>query len=52
MGPRDISIRDAGLVHGIPYSTLRHRTVQGLRRLRSYAKRTLAKGTPQQARSA
>jgi len=52
MGARDISMRDAGLVHGIPYSTLRHRTVQGLRRLRRYAKRTLAKTTPPQARSA
>jgi RNA polymerase sigma factor (sigma-70 family) len=41
MEPGEMSIRDAGIVHGIPYSTLRHRTVQGLRRLRRYAKRML-----------
>lgn len=41
MEPEVMSIRDAGMVHGIPYSTLRHRTLQGLRRLRSYAKREL-----------
>lgn len=28
------SIRDAGMTHGIPYSTLRHRSRQGLRNLR------------------
>lgn len=28
------SIRDAGMTHGIPYSTLRHRSKQGLRNLR------------------
>jgi RNA polymerase sigma factor (sigma-70 family) len=33
------SIRDAGLAHGIPYSTLRHRRIEGLRRLRRYLTR-------------
>jgi RNA polymerase sigma factor (sigma-70 family) len=31
-----LSIRDVGMMHGIPYSTLRHRSKQGLRQLRSY----------------
>jgi len=35
------SIREAGVGNGIPYSTLRHRSVQGLRRLRSYVRRML-----------
>jgi RNA polymerase sigma factor (sigma-70 family) len=35
------SIREAGVGNGIPYSTLRHRSVQGLRRLRSYIRRML-----------
>jgi RNA polymerase sigma factor (sigma-70 family) len=30
------SIRDIGMNNGIPYSTLRHRSQQGLRRLRKY----------------
>jgi len=30
------SIRDVGMNHGIPYSTLRHRSQQGLRNLRRY----------------
>lgn len=33
------SIRDAGLANGIPYSTLRHRRNEGLRRLRKYLAR-------------
>ncbi len=37
------SIRDAGVASGIPYSTLRHRSVQGLRRLRKYAHRAFLK---------
>jgi RNA polymerase sigma factor (sigma-70 family) len=39
--PGEASIRDAGAASGIPYSTLRHRTVQGLRRLRRYANRAM-----------
>ena len=39
---RGQSIRDAGMTHGIPYSTLRHRSKQGLRRLRRYLERSLA----------
>lgn len=35
------SIRDVGEATGIPYSTLRHRRVQGLRRLRRYLCRAL-----------
>ncbi len=30
------SIRDAGLSNGIPYSTLRHRSMQALKRLRTF----------------
>jgi len=30
------SIRDVGSIHGIPYSTLRHRSKQGLRQLRKF----------------
>jgi RNA polymerase sigma factor (sigma-70 family) len=33
------SIRDIGMNNGIPYSTLRHRSQQGLRRLRKYLQR-------------
>jgi RNA polymerase sigma-70 factor, ECF subfamily len=33
---RGSSIRDAGMNNGIPYSTLRHRSKQGLRSLRRY----------------
>lgn len=33
---RGLSIRDVGATSGIPYSTLRHRTRQGLRGLRRY----------------
>lgn len=42
---RGLSIRDVGGRSGIPYSTLRHRSRQGLRRLRRYLERSLA-GTP------
>ena len=35
------SIRDAGLERGIPYSTLRHRSVQGIRRLQKFVRRAL-----------
>jgi RNA polymerase sigma factor (sigma-70 family) len=40
---RGLSIRDIGMTHGIPYSTLRHRSKQGLRQLRRYLERSLAK---------
>lgn len=33
---RGLSIRDAGATNGIPYSTLRHRSQQGLRNLRKF----------------
>jgi RNA polymerase sigma-70 factor (ECF subfamily) len=42
--PDGVSIRDAGILNGIPYSTLRHRSVQGVRRLRKYASRAMRKG--------
>jgi RNA polymerase sigma factor (sigma-70 family) len=32
----ELSIRDVGVAHGIPYSTLRHRSKQGLRHLRRF----------------
>jgi RNA polymerase sigma factor (sigma-70 family) len=35
------SIRDAGLERGIPYSTLRHRSLQGIRRLQRFVRRAL-----------
>lgn len=35
------SIRDAGIAHDIPYSTLRYRRIEGLRRLRKYLARAL-----------
>ena len=38
------SIRDVGMNHGIPYSTLRHRSKQGLRALRKYLRVPLAGG--------
>lgn len=38
---RGLSIRDAVSIHGIPYSTLRHRSKQGLRLLRRYLRREL-----------
>jgi RNA polymerase sigma factor (sigma-70 family) len=39
---RGLSIRDIGMTNGIPYSTLRHRSKQGLRRLRKYLERSLS----------
>ena len=36
-----VSIRDAGVENSIPYSTLRHRSVQGLRRLRRFLNRAM-----------
>ncbi len=41
MDPEIMSIRDAGLEHDIPYSTLRHRKLQGLRRLKRFLHRAL-----------
>jgi RNA polymerase sigma factor (sigma-70 family) len=38
---RGLSIRDAGMSNGIPYSTLRHRSKQALRRLRKYLDKSL-----------
>lgn len=35
------SIRDCSQTNGIPYSTLRHRSLQGLRRLRRFIEKTL-----------
>jgi RNA polymerase sigma factor (sigma-70 family) len=39
LDPSAASIREAGVENGIPYSTLRHRSLQGIRRLRSYVHR-------------
>lgn len=39
MEPRGSSIRDAGIASGIPYSTLRHRRMEGLRNLRRYLRK-------------
>jgi RNA polymerase sigma factor (sigma-70 family) len=36
-----LSIRDAGMSNGIPYSTLRHRSKQALHRLRRFIKKSL-----------
>jgi RNA polymerase sigma factor (sigma-70 family) len=41
MDPGIVSIRDAGAGHDIPYSTLRHRSLQGIRRLRRFLNRAL-----------
>ncbi len=41
MDPETISMRDAGVEHDIPYSTLRHRKLQGLRRLKRFIRRAL-----------
>jgi RNA polymerase sigma factor (sigma-70 family) len=38
------SIRDVGMNNGIPYSTLRHRSKQGLRRLRRFLREEGRKG--------
>lgn len=45
---RGVSIRDIGITNGIPYSTLRHRSKQGLRQLRRYLRRSLAKNDENQ----
>jgi len=36
-----ISMRGAGVENGIPYSTLRHRSIQGIRRLRRHIHRAI-----------
>ena len=36
-----LSIRNVGTTNGIPYSTLRHRNKQGLRRLRKFLERSM-----------
>jgi DNA-directed RNA polymerase specialized sigma24 family protein len=41
LDPGSVSIREAGTEKGIPYSTLRHRCVQGIRNLRKYINRAL-----------
>ena len=41
MDPSAVSMRDAGIENDIPYSTLRHRSVQGIRRLRRFLCRAL-----------
>lgn len=41
LGPEILSIRDAGAAHSIPYSTLRHRSLQGIRQLRRFLNRAL-----------
>jgi RNA polymerase sigma factor (sigma-70 family) len=44
---RGLSIRDAGMSNGIPYSTLRHRSKQALRRLRKYLEKSLKDKKPE-----
>jgi RNA polymerase sigma factor (sigma-70 family) len=41
LDPDLVSMRDAGIENDIPYSTLRHRSVQGIRRLRRFLCRAL-----------
>jgi RNA polymerase sigma-70 factor (ECF subfamily) len=41
MDPEPLSIRDAGVELDVPYSTLRHRKLQGLRRLKKFLMRAL-----------
>ncbi len=41
LDPRLSSIREAGSASGIPYSTLRHRSMQGLRKLRRFLRRAM-----------
>jgi RNA polymerase sigma factor (sigma-70 family) len=41
MNPSVVSMRDAGIENDIPYSTLRHRSLQGIRRLRRFLGRAL-----------
>jgi RNA polymerase sigma-70 factor, ECF subfamily len=38
---RGLSIRDVGTTNGIPYSTLRHRSKEGLRRMRVFLEKSL-----------
>jgi len=45
LGPDVLSIRSAGATHSIPYSTLRHRSLQGIRQLRRFLNRAL-RATP------
>jgi RNA polymerase sigma-70 factor, ECF subfamily len=45
----ETSIRDAGNASGIPYSTLRHRSMQGLRQLRKYACQEMRKAGERQS---
>ena len=37
-----MSLRDVGVIHDIPYSTLRHRNMKGLQRMRRFLERSLA----------
>jgi len=41
LDPDHSSIREAGTASGIPYSTLRHRSMQGLRKLRRFLRRAM-----------
>jgi len=41
LDPDHSSIREAGTASGIPYSTLRHRSMQGLRRLRRFLRKAM-----------
>jgi RNA polymerase sigma-70 factor (ECF subfamily) len=44
---RGLSIRDVGMTNGIPYSTLRHRSKQGLRHLRKFLQRENRREKPE-----
>ena len=44
---RGLSIRDVGITNGIPYSTLRHRSKQGLKRLRKFLEHSMKDGRQQ-----
>ena len=46
---RGLSIRDAGMSNGIPYSTLRHRSKQAIRKLRKYLEKSLKDMKPEAA---
>ncbi len=52
LSPECNSIREAGMSRGIPYSTLRHRSIQGIRRLRRYVCKGLEAGRPHSSASA
>ena len=41
LSPEILSIRDAGAANSIPYSTLRHRSLQGIRQLKRFLNRAL-----------